>query len=240
MQTNPTTWNGVPIPYGASISELKAAIAGPVPKRWAAIVAVAHTPGPAAIELLRELAMSPDSHIRRAAAEAIGQHSEGRQLRSTLLNLTFDPDEYVVRCACEVVANLGIEAAHDRLVTLLRSGASATRCSAVRALRRIWQESDFAEVFRISVHDLSVEVAKEAAWTLRERATALNWPALFYEWRTHRIPRHRVWACELAAAFGGLDVLSQVRQLLGDADGHVRLMAANALAQIEARGQVNE
>jgi HEAT repeat protein len=184
--------------------------------------------------------MSPDPYVRRAAAEAIGQHSEGRQLQSVLLDLALDPNEYVVRSACEAVANLGIEAAHDRLVSLLRSGESVTRCAAVRALRRIWRESDFAEVFRMSVHDISDEVAKEAAWTLRERATALNWPALFHEWRTHSIPRHRVWACELAAAFGGFGALSQVRQLLGDADGHVRRMAADALAQIEARGRTRD
>jgi hypothetical protein len=53
MLNRPTLWNGIEVPYGASVEELARWTDGPAPQRWAAFVALAHTPGDSALEPLR-------------------------------------------------------------------------------------------------------------------------------------------------------------------------------------------
>ncbi|WP_247359433.1 HEAT repeat domain-containing protein [Bradyrhizobium sp. 134] len=49
------------------------------------------------------------------------------------------------------------------------------------------------------------------------------------------LPRHRLWACEIANTFGDPDVLPALTPLLNDDDGHVRKSAAQAHQAIGAR-----
>src|SRR5439155_13833564 len=77
MQNRPSVWNGIPVPYVATVDELAQLIHGPGPARWAAFVAVAHTADESALALLQDSARSPDPNVRRIAVEAIGIHPQG-------------------------------------------------------------------------------------------------------------------------------------------------------------------
>jgi hypothetical protein len=54
MQNRPTTWNGVEVPYGASVDHLATLVGGSTPERWAAFVALAHMPGESALAIRAE------------------------------------------------------------------------------------------------------------------------------------------------------------------------------------------
>jgi HEAT repeat protein len=126
--------------------------------------------------------------------------------------------------------------AHDSILRLLDAADKATRATALDALGELWQSADFERVLRAFTSDRSVEVRKRAAWTLRKHSSGLTWRALFGVWHADAVPRHRQWACELAAAYGGGEVLPELRRLSDDADGHVRDRAVGAIREVERRG----
>src|SRR5688572_29493869 len=104
MENRPTTWNGVEVPYNVSIDQLASLVRGPIPERWAAFVALAHTPGPTALTILGDSAQSSDPHVRRAAVEAIGLHPHGHRLGALICSLLADTHDFVGRSACEAAA----------------------------------------------------------------------------------------------------------------------------------------
>ena len=106
----------------------------------------------------------------------------------------------------------------------------------LRALRTLWQESDFDRVFRAFSSDGSTDVRKEAAWTLQSNASPATWRRLFEVWRADSLPRHRGWACDLASAYGDSDVLADLRGLVNDIDGHVRERATRTVRDLETGG----
>jgi HEAT repeat protein len=236
MQNRPAQWNGARVPYGAGVEELERLVRGPVPDRWAAFVALAHTPGESALAVLRESARSSDAHVRRAAVEAIGVHPEGRRLSSVVSSLLSDTDGFVARSACEAAEHLRLTEVHDAIVRLLNAVEESTRRAAVATLREMWQETDFERVFLAFASDASDEVRKEAAWTLRSTVSRSTWRRLFSAWSADELPRHRRWACELAVAYGSGDVLGDIHRLLKDVDGHVRHCAALAVRELKTRG----
>ena len=236
MQNRPEVWNGVQVPYGATVEELAHLVDGPIPARWAAFVALAHTHGEPALAVLRASAESPDPHVRRIAVEAIGIHPEGNRLDAVLCRLLSDAHGTVVRSACEAAAVKRVTAAHDSILRLIDAGEESTRVVSLRALRTLWQESDFDRVFRAFSSDGSTDVRKEAAWTLQSNASPATWRRLFEVWRADSLPRHRGWACDLASAYGDSDVLADLRGLVNDIDGHVRERAAQAVRDLETRG----
>ena len=236
MLNRPTLWNGIEVPYGASVEELARWTDGPAPQRWAAFVALAHTPGDSALEALKDRAVSADAHVRRIALEAISVHPDGHRLRVVILSLLSDRDGFVVRSACEAAARHRLADAHDSILRLLSAGDGLTRAAALRALGALWQEQDFPEVLRLFTSDPSDEVRKEAGWTLHSVVSFANWQALFALWRASTVPRHRTWACELAAMYGGREVLADLRSLSGDADGHVRNRADEAIKVLNEIG----
>jgi HEAT repeat protein len=143
--------------------------------------------------------------------------------------------ESVVRSACEAAAVKRVTAAHDSILRLIDAGEESTRVVSLRALRTLWQESDFDRVFRAFSSDGSTDVRKEAAWTLQSNASPSTWRRLFEAWRADALARHREWACELASAYGGTDVLPDLLGLVNDIDGHVRERAAQAVRDLETR-----
>jgi HEAT repeat protein len=82
--------------------------------------------------------------------------------------------------------------------------------------------------------DRSPEVRKEAAWTLRRHVTKETWRTLFDAWHHDSLHRHRCWACEIAADFGGPDLAESLSQLANDEDGLVRRAAKDALSRVGA------
>jgi HEAT repeat protein len=235
MENRPAVWNGVKVPYSASIDELVRLIDGPAPACWAAFVALAHVPGNSALAVLRESTASSNPHVRRIAVEAIGVHHQGHRLGKVIRSLLSDPHPFVVRSACEAAFRQRSVEAHDSIVRLLDADEDSTRVAALRALRGLWQQADFEKVLRVFTSYASGEVRNEAAWTLRSVASATNWDQLFALWRVDPLPRHREWASELALHYGSREVVPELRHLAEDADGHVRKSAARAVQELEAR-----
>ena len=235
MENRPTTWNGVEVPFGASIEQLASLVRGPIPQRWAAFVALAHTPGQSALAILADSARSSDPHVRRAAVEAIGVHQDVHRLGALICGLLSDTNDFVVRSACEAAARHRVTEAHDAVMRLLDAAPEASRVAALHSLRTLWRDEDFEPVLQAYSTAPSATVGKEAAWTLQSTASISTWRRLFALWCEDALPRHRQWACELAGRYGSRDVLTKLKRLTGDVDGHVRVAAARAIAEIEAR-----
>lgn len=236
MTALPRTWQGIAIPYGASLEALKAAIDGPVPERWAAFRALAATPGTDALHALVEYAISMDPHVRRAAIEGIGSHSEGRLAIPAVCNALDDSDQFVVRTACIAAAALVARDAHDRIHRLLLDPSPDTRCTAVAALEHLWRESDYPAVLLVFRSDTSLDTRKQAAWTLRANVTSTTWRELFGLWCDAELARYRAWSCELAETFGTAAQVPTLEALARDKDGHVRAAAARALRRVTEAG----
>ena len=81
----------------------------------------------------------------------------------------------------------------------------------------------------IYLSDQVQAVRREAAWALKANASPENWEPLFEAWASDSVPRHGIWACELAMALGGASVHEQLVRLSDDAYGHVRKAAIRAL-----------
>jgi len=128
--------------------------------------------------------------------------------------------------------------AHDLLLGLLAESAASSRASALRALRTIWIDADFQPVFEIYKKDPVTDVRREAAGSLKQHANAENWRHLFDAFCRDEPPRHRAWACELAAAFGGPDTVPILSSLAEDPDGHVRKAAVRASQAVISRTAV--
>ncbi|WP_257167743.1 HEAT repeat domain-containing protein [Bradyrhizobium sp. SRS-191] len=189
----------------------------------------------ASLAILRTAAADADQFIRRTAIEIIGRHPNGQGLRDVVLTALTDTSDYVVRASCEVIKDWAWNEAHDAVARLLRTRSPATRQVAIRALGTIWRPTDFEAVHRIYNCDADLAVKREAAWVLRAQATAADWQQLFEDLRGDDLPRHRVWACELAAAFGAPTTIPIMDTLCADRDGHVRKAAEKAITTLRAR-----
>jgi HEAT repeat protein len=189
----------------------------------------------AALELLTDVAASGDPFLRRTAVEAIGNHPQAGSVHAVILTALTDPSEYVVRTACNVVAKCGIFEAHDRLLSHLASPSGSTRESALHALCAIWHDSDFSMVFRIYQRDDEIRVRRKAASVLRATVSSETWRRLFDVFSVDELARHRQWACELAEAFSGIEMMPLLSKLTCDPDGHVRKAASRAVETISAR-----
>jgi HEAT repeat protein len=222
-------WQGIPIPYGASLDTLKAIVDGPVPERWAAFRALEATPGADALATLVHYASSPDPHVRRAAIEGIGRHADGRLASEAVCDALREAEPFVVQTACRAASTLGLSDTHDLVRLLLLSSSTDTRCAAIAAVDSLWRESDYEAVLRLFKTDPSEDVRKQAAWTLRAHVTVAAWAELFELWWDDPLPRYRTWACEVASAFGTADVAPRLSALANDNNGHVRTAAERAL-----------
>lgn len=224
-----THTNGQSIPEGDSIARLRAVAFASGPERWAAFVALARSPDAAALDVLVEACGNADEFVRRAGVEGIGEHVLGRREAALVARLLGDASEYVARSACEAAARLGVTEAREALHALRHSSSSATREVAVRALVSLWHDDDFEPLSRQSREDPSPEVRKEAAWTLQKVASAVHAARLFEAWKADSLPRHRLWACELALLYPHANFEEALRGLTQDPDGHVRAQARRAL-----------
>jgi HEAT repeat protein len=144
-------------------------------------------------------------------------------------------DEDVVANACARAATLVMRDVHDEILALTRAKSLKIRLAAVRALRRLWVDTDFETVFGVYRRDPDETMRHEAAWVLRETASTRTWSRLFDLWCRDAHPRHRVWACEIAQRFASTDELPALRRLLDDRDGLVRAAAVPAVRRFEGR-----
>lgn len=228
----PETWNGEPIPYHESIAVLRSLIRTSGNKAWAAISALGERPEPEATAVLVDLTRSPDPHLRRSAVEAIGKHCSARNAVDVVLKMLDDRDSFVVQAASRAAAALRLAAAHDRIQGLIEAKDEDTRYTALEALERLWEPSDFDAVFARYRNDPSDKVRKRAACTLAENVGAEHWEPVFQAWSRDSIPRHRTWACSIAERFGNRGALPILSALVSDPDGHVRRAAERASKEI--------
>ena len=235
MTTRPSSYNGVPIPYDDEINDLRQRVKATGPEAWAACLALGYKTDKAAFEVLEELAVSDDWRYRRAAIEAMATHHLALTRTAFFCACLTDPSPYVVRTACKVVAELKLEDACDSLRKLVHSDAGNTRIAALIALKELWQPSDFDLVLSMFQKDVSEQVRREAAWTLRSNADKSNWESLFEVWRTDPLHRHRIWACELAGKFGDRSHAKILQVMLKDTDGHVRAAADHTLQELSRK-----
>ncbi len=235
MMPRREVFNGVPVPYGAPTEELIRQANGNVPMCWAALVALAHDPSPRASEAIREATRSHDPYLRRAAIEAVASRPSSPDSVSSIVEALADRDGRVVRTACHAAATLGAREARDRVVALMKSSDASTREAALRALRALWDPDDFGAVFEVFRTDRSPRVKKEAAWTLRQHVADDTWQTLLDVWRRDPLHRHRLWACEIGAEFGGSRVVEALLLLRNDQDGSVRRAATKALSSFGAQ-----
>lgn len=225
------TWNGAPVADGLPLEELEDRLKHSGPMAWNAMVALARQPQPRAIELLSKCARSPDCWTRRLAIEAISHHQLAHTAPGVVCAALHDPSRYVIRAACQAAAKLALAEAHDGIQALLSSRDALVRETAVRALSGLWQAQDFTPVLRVFRSDPSQEIRRAAAWTLRETAGAATWRELFNVWKGDELPRHRVWACQIAGLYGDDSVRAELETLARDRDGHVRKAAVQASQQ---------
>jgi HEAT repeat protein len=224
----PPSVNGVSVPYDLTVPELTARLRPPGPQAWAACTALGFSDTEEALSVLLGLLTDPDWRYRRVAVEALGAHRLVRSIATQIVARLSDPSAYVVRTACQVVADLRLTEAHNLLRQLISSPEPRTREAAVAALSPIWLPDDFEPVFQLYQSEDDRAVRRAAAWCLAANASPSNWRRLFDAWLNDPVPRHRVWACELAAHFGDSTVEPDVRQLLSDENGHVRKAANRA------------
>ncbi len=235
METSrPQILNGVPIPQEASVADLRNTIGTSGPGAWAAVRALADKSEPDALAALVELTRSTDPHLRRAGVEAIGMHALGQSASDVVCRLLHDKQGFVVRSAIEAAVRLSLSAAQERILKLAKASDESTRSAALRGLASLWRTTDFTLVFDCYAHDPSEKVRREAAWTLRQNADSDCWQRLFTAWSIDPLSRHRVWACQLAEAFGSKDLLPELESLQRDADGHVRSAAKRASDRLSA------
>lgn len=201
-------------------------------ERWSAFDAMARHDSAEALEALIELSASPDYTIRRASISAMAQMSNAPEYAHLLKAFLLDKSAYVVRAACNALAELDVKDAHDSILALVSNEDDATRETAVRALRNLWQPEDFDKLFDIFSNDGNENVRKEAAWTLHHVADEENWTALFKAWQRDNTPRHREWACELVNKFGNAGQITELERLMTDTNGHVREAAQKAMMHI--------
>jgi len=226
-QIRPMELNGVPIPYGATIEELRERLREASPQAWAAFEALGHTPGIASLRLLNEALCSADWRYRRCAIEAIGKHFLTAESRGMILHALVDQNDYVVITACRAVTLHRISQAHNLLSSLLAHAEPSVREAAVTALASVWQPQDYDRVKRLHLFDCSPEVSRDAAYALMQNVTTATWRDLFNLWQGSSLGRYRLWAVQLAHQYGGEETGRLLAGFQNDKDGHVRKAATS-------------
>jgi HEAT repeat protein len=229
----PTEINRVTVPYGRSAVELRSLVMAATTERWAAIAALAHSSDARALEFLGELASFPDPHVRGRVLEWIGKRPDGAELAHAILERFRDPSVVVVRTAALVAGELAISEARTEVLALLKNNSPTTREASLEALKKLWQPSDFETIVAMFKRERVEKVRRTAAWTLYATRSADRASALVELWRADSLPRHRVWACQIAEEFPQLHFRADIVHLAEDLDGHVRKAARRALEAIE-------
>lgn len=207
-------------------------------KAWAAFTALGFHEDAAALELLTSYARSRDNCFRAAAAKAIIHHRSARSAVPVLRELLRDPDQMVVRTACKSLVQLGDSRSRSRIIELVKHPDPDTRTTALQALCDMrwgeadWRDEAYATVLDRFDREANEEVRRQAAWTLWAGVNSTTWLELFHRLRSDHPPRHRTWACELAAEHGARSCACYLQDLCLDTDGHVRKAGRRALEQL--------
>ena len=221
---------GVPIPYKATIAELRSQLAEPGPRAWAACLALGHIAGGEALDLLVELT-SRDWNYRNLAIQSLGIHPRGAAAAEVILAGLNDRVAQIVRTSCDAAAKLKLAPARPKILELLKVSDPQVRFHALRALASLWTGEDYGRVWEIFKKDKAPFVREEAAQVLRATASEKTWRHLFDRWKRDPLPKYRVWACQLLSAFGRSDDMPELQRLVRDGNVHVRRAAEQAAVE---------
>jgi HEAT repeat protein len=225
------SFNGVTRSGEEPVEDLIDAVLAGGDERWAAIAALGESSDPRAYDALTGYAASSDWTLRAAAVAALGHRTDGSRAAGLVRVLLSDESSHVIRAACGAVATLRLTALRTNVVVLLKASDASTRSAALRAIATMWVPEDAPMVLSVYRDDRDAEVRRDAAWVLRQRADEGLWPTLISLWLGDSLPRHRTWACELAAASNAPTLREAVRPLTTDEDGHVRAAARRAVGE---------
>ncbi|MFH0801872.1 MAG: HEAT repeat domain-containing protein [bacterium] len=217
------------IPYEADLTLLHSMLSENRKKHHMACLILANKGDAESLKLLIEQTDSPDSDRRLTAIEAIGRHPLGAEAANLLIKMLRDKSPSVVQQACQTLTYMKIIEAHEDIMPLLELKESYIRYVAVQALNVFWEESDFEILVKICKKDSSLDVRKEAAFSLCNHADRHNWKALVELWHSDENPRQRVWACKLIERYGDTTNHPILEELSRDQNYHVRWAAKKAL-----------
>ena len=131
---------------------LQAALAGADPdRRWWAVCALAHVPGPAATALLLQAAHQPDPDLRAAGLLALGQRAADQEMAQAvtpLLGALGDSSEYLARLATGALIRIGRPAVPGLIQALENDARSRVRACAARALAAIADPAAIPALFQ--------------------------------------------------------------------------------------------
>jgi len=225
----PQLLNGIRVPYGEPTDELRRKIEnGCTKERWASIRALAIDESEQSLNLLSTYTSNSDPNIRRAAIEAAGLNPNGASLISAIRRALTDTTPVVVRAACDASAKLKLFDLHNEIRELTESSNPHVQVSALKAIGVLWRPDCFDTVLGVFRSKTADEVHKQAGFILYQNADVSCWYSLFKVWHADSVPRHRTWACELAAKFSSGQLESELLILSEDKDGHVRDAALRA------------
>lgn len=231
--------NGVVLSTAMALKQLQDLLSIPGPSAWAACKALGRQQDTESLAIIIGLMHSSDWRYRRCAVAAVASHSLGITAADEILALLKDSSPYVVRQACLTVADLHLDKGHTAVLQLTTSADPATRQVALIALSKIWEPSDFAYVLDRYLHESNGTIKREAAWILHKHRSADTWQVLFKLWLTDDLPRHRIWATQLAGEFGPASIKSALEVLLTDKDGHVRQAAKRAIEHLQLKSDAD-
>ena len=168
---------------------------------------------------------------RRSALEALGKLPRDADTDALVLDALRDTSGYVIRTAAEIVERWGLVDAAPVLRQRTGDSDPLTRRSALDALRIVGRAEDIDLLLPLLAHDPDRSVRNAAAWAISALAGQDNWRRAFAALLGDPMPRHRLFACEMAAKFGGAQDREVLRPLLDDEDGHVRKAVARILSE---------
>lgn len=229
MERKPTVYNGELIPLELSENQLRELLNTPSPKAWAACIALAYHPSEEAFSILQDLLNHADWRYRRTAIEAMGYHNQVTTIPEKMLDCLDDPSPFVVKEALRTINRMKLSFAHDQVIHLTLSKNSDLREEAIRTLEALALPKDFGMLLDRYQNDPSIRVKKVLGWVLKNLATQNNWQDLFFVRKDDPIPRHRVWACEIVGIYDPLSVITELKRLASDPNGHVRKAAMQVL-----------
>jgi HEAT repeat protein len=181
---------------------------------------------------LEDLALAfqdKDAFKRRVALEAIGRLGAWESAEPLVLAGLEDESGYVKRTACEVAERWQLASARLHLLALLRNPEMSTVVAALHALQTLGKEQDVQAVTAVFGAAKHEDIRRAAGWTMRQLAGQQTWRSIFELFVVDPLPRHRLFACDLAEHFGAREVEQPLSMLAKDHDGHVRSAAQRAL-----------
>ena len=183
-----------------------------------------------AVSELIKLTDSKDWTHKRAAISALGNHKNGLLAENLLIGELEGKNVHLVKAAINALAGLESKKAHGKIKNLVNVGDISIKVEAIRALGKIWDDSDFNFLLDLYKSCGNVSIKKEIGFVISCKTNKDNWVFLFNLFKNDETPRHRLWALQALRDYGDYNALS-AKDFLHDKDGHIRAVAKKYLSR---------